>query len=287
VPARFPPLRIGSGRLQGDHKGRLYEVSRQIRGNTVTQGPVGLLFQIKADPSQAQSALESFRGKTVEQLESVRSEFAVVQQGQSEWSSDFLAQSSLVDGALLTLGRAAAVTFDQLTMGLAKNISTALIYSQSMSEALDRTLKSTTASIAAEAVVQGLRSAALGFYLLATGDVAAAGSGFQSATIWGSIGAVAAGVGAGISGPGMPGRAGASGTRSGYVSGYPRSAVPGASASALAPGAAPSLPAGNLTVAIMGDADAANWLAATLNSGVARGVTLNATSVQKSPYAGG
>jgi len=37
----------------------------------------------------------------------------------------------------------------------------------------------------------------------------------------------------------------------------------------------------------MGDADAANWLATTLNGGVARGVTLNATSVQKSPYASG
>ncbi|HXJ95014.1 MAG TPA: hypothetical protein VMT20_19410 [Terriglobia bacterium] len=253
----------------------------------MAQNPVGLLFQIKADPSQAQSALESFRGKTVEQLESVRSEFAVVQQGQSEWSSSFLAQSSAVDGALLGLGRAAAVTFDQLTVGLAKNISTALIYSQSMSEALDRTLKSTTASIAAEAVVQGLRSTALGFYLLATGNVAGAGSAFESAAIWGSIGAVAAGVGAGISGPGMSGRAGASGTRPGYVPGYGGSGVAGVAASALASGAAPSAPAGNLTVAIMGDADAANWLATTLNTGVARGITLNATSVQKSPYAGG
>jgi len=246
---------------------------------------VGLLFQIKADPSQAQRALESFRGKTVEQLESVRSEFAVVQRGQSDWSRDFLAQSSAVDGALLTLGRAAVVTFDQFTMSLAKNISTALIYSQSMSEALDRTLKSTTASIAAEAIVQGLRSTALGFYLLATGDVAGSGNAFESAAICGSIGAVAAGVGAGISGPGATGGARASGTRAGYVPGYANFAVPGAST--LAFGARPSPPAGNLTVAIMGDADAANWLATTLNTGVARGVALNATSVQKSPYAGG
>ena len=250
----------------------------------MVQGPLGLLFQIKADPSQAQSALESFRGKTIEQMESVRSEFALVQQGQSEWSGDFLAQSSVVDSALLTLGRTAAVTFDQLAAGLGKNISTALVYSQSMSEALDRTLKSTTASIAAEAIVQGLRSTALGFYLLATGDTGGAGSAFESAAIWGSIGAVAAGVGAGIT----PGSPGASGTRPGYISGPPGSAGIGAAASVLAPGVAPaSPPAGNLTVAIMGDADAATWLATTLNSGVARGVTLNATSAQKSPYAGG
>lgn len=254
----------------------------------MVQGPVGLLFQIKADPSQAQSALESFRGKTIEQMESVRSEFALVQRGQSEWSNDFLTQSSAVGSALLTLGQAAAAAFDQFAAGLGKNISTALIYSQSMSEALDRTLKSTTTSIAAEAVVQGLRSTALGFYLLATGDVAGAGSAFESAAIWGSIGAVAAGVGAGVSGPGAPGGTGTSSTRTGYVSGPSGSAGIGAAASALAPGVAPaSPPAGNLTVAIMGDADAANWLATTLNTGVARGVTLNATSVQKSPYAGG
>lgn len=250
----------------------------------MAQNPVGLLFKINADPSQAQSALESFRGKTVEQMESVRSEFALVQQGQSEWSSDFLTQTSAVGSALLTLGQAAAATFDQFAAGLGKNTSTALVYSQSMSEALDRTLKSTTASIAAEAIVQGLRSTALGFYLLAVGDAGGAGSAFESAAVWGSIGSVAAGIAAGISGTGAPG---ARGVRS-AVSGNSGFAGSGAPASALAPGAAPvSRPAGNLTVTIMGDADAANWLATTLNAGVARGVTLNATSVQKSPYAAG
>lgn len=253
----------------------------------MAQNPLGLLFRISADPSQAQKALEIFRGKTVEQMELVRSEFALVERRQSEWSNDFLTQSSAVGNALLTLGQVAATTFDQFAAGLGRNISTALIYSQSMGEALERTLKSTTASIAAEAVVQGLRSTVLGFYLLATGDVAGAGSAFESAAIWGSIGVVAAGVGAGISGPGATGGAGNSGVRSGYVPGHSGSVVPAASTSALAPGAAPSSPAGNLTVAIMGDADAANWLATTLNNGVARGVTLNATSVQKSPYAGG
>jgi hypothetical protein len=253
----------------------------------VTQNPVSLLFKINADPSQAQNALESFRGKTVEQMELVRSEFALVERGQSEWSDEFLTQSSAVGSALLTLGQIAAATFDQFAAALGRNISAALIYSQSMSEALERTLKATTASIAAEAVVQGLRSTALGFYLLATGDVAGAGSAFESAAIWGSIGAVSAGVGAGTSDPGATGSTRGSGAGSRYVPGYSGSLEPGASASALAPGAAPSSPAGNLTVAIMGDADAANWLATTLNNGVARGVTLNATSVQKSPYAGG
>ena len=128
---------------------------------------LGLLFRIKADPSQAQNALDGFRGKTTEQMELVRSEFALVQRGQLEWSNGFLAQSSAVGNALQTLGQAATLTFDRFAAGLGRNIGTALVYSQSISAALDRALKSTTASIAAEAVVQGLRSTALGFYLLA------------------------------------------------------------------------------------------------------------------------
>jgi hypothetical protein len=46
-------------------------------------------------------------------------------------------------------------------------------------------------------------------------------------------------------------------------------------------------PSGNLTVMVMGDQQAGQWLATTLNTAVQRGVPLNATTVQKSPYAAG
>jgi len=244
------------------------------------QGSLALLFRVKADPSQAQAALERFRSRTTEQMESVRSEFTQVQRGQAEWSSQFLIQSSAVDGALMTLGEAASLTFDRFAIGLGRNISTALVYSQSMSQALDRTLKSTTASIAAEAVVQALRASALGFYLLAVGDAAGAASAFESAALWGSIGGVAAGIGASVASGGIG--AGARHGGGGYGSG----GNIGAGAGGLAPGAL-ARPGGNLTVTIMGDSEAANWLANTLNQGVARGVTLTATRTQRSPYAGG
>lgn len=255
----------------------------------MAQGSLGLLFRVNADPSQAQAALEAFRSKTTEQMESVRSEFMQVQKGQAEWSSGFLTESSAVGVALTTLGEAATLTFDRLAMGLGRNISTALVYSQSMTQALDRTLKSTTASIAAEAIVQALRASALGFYLLAVGDFAGAGSAFESAAIWGSIGGVAAGVGAGISAGGVSGSAAAAGRYGGrgYGTGYGAGGGAGAPAGVLAPGAASTQPGGNLTVAIMGDSEAANWLANTLNEGVARGVTLTATRTQRPPYAGG
>src|ERR1051326_4180671 len=126
---------------------------------------LGLLFRINADPSQAQGALEGFRGKTNEQMESIRSEFKGVQKSQAEWSGEFRSQSSAVSNALFALSQVASFTFDELAAGLAKNISTALVYSQSMSEALEKTLKSTAASIAAEAILQALRSTAMGFYL--------------------------------------------------------------------------------------------------------------------------
>jgi len=250
----------------------------------MAQGSLGLLFRVNADPSQAQAALEAFRSKTTEQMESVRSEFLQVQRGQAEWSSEFLMQSSAVGGAFVTLGEAASLTFDRLAMGLGRNISTALVYSQSMTQALDRTLKSTTASIAAEAIVQALRASALGFYLLAVGDFAGAGSAFESAALWGGIGGVAAGVGAGISAGGVSGGAAAAGRYGG--AGYGAGA-PAAPVGVLSPGGASTRPGGNLTVAIMGDSEAAHWLADALNQGVARGVTLTATRTQRSPYAGG
>jgi len=217
-------------------------------------------------------------------MESVRSEFTQVQRGQAEWSSQFLSQSSAVDAALMTLGEAASLTFDRFAIGLGRNISTALVYSQSMSQALDRTLKSTTASIAAESIVQALRASALGFYLLAVGDAAGAASAFESAALWGSIGGVAAGIGANVSGGGI-----GAGVRYGggsYGAGYGVGASVGTGAGVLAPGAS-ARPGGSLTVAIMGESEAANWLANTLNHGVARGVTLTATRTQRSPYAGG
>jgi len=57
----------------------------------------------------------------------------------------------------------------------------------------------------------------------------------------------------------------------------------------LAPGAAGALnpPSGQLTVMVVGEAQAGQWLATTLNTAVQRGVPLNATTVQKSPYATG
>lgn len=255
----------------------------------MAQSPVGLLFRINADPSQAQSALEAFRSKTVSQMQMVRSEFSQVQRGQAEWSSAFLTQASSVDNSLLTLGNAAAFSFDRFSVGLGRNMAMAAVYSRSMTEALDQTLKATAASIVAESVIQSLRSLALGFYLLAVGDFAGAGSAFQSAAIWGTIGGVAAGVGAGI-GPGAArGSVGPAGERYGRItSSSGPSAAPGVSAAALAPGAVQRAgPAGNLTVAIMGESEAANWLASTLNHGVSRGVTLTATRTQRGPYAGG
>jgi len=254
----------------------------------MANSPLGLLFRINADPSQAASALETFRRTATEQMESVRSEFAQVQRGQSVWSSEFLTQSSAVGSALLSLGQTAGFAFDRFSEGLGRNVATALVYSQSMSEALQRALKSTTASIAAEAVVQGLRSTALGFYLLAIGDFAGAGSAFESAAVWGSIGGVAAGVGAGISTSGASGGRTAAGYSRGWGGGYRAAAGLGTPSTALAPGAAPlAAPGGNLTVTIMGDTEAANWLANTLNQGVARGVQLTATRTQRPPYAAG
>jgi hypothetical protein len=84
-------------------------------------------------------------------------------------------------------------------------------------------------------------------------------------------------------GSGAANRQSAIGNQS-YAGGAPQTGSYG-----LAPGAAGALnpPGGNLTVMVVGEAQAGQWLATTLNTAVQRGVPLNATTVQKTPYAAG
>jgi len=98
---------------------------------------------------------------------------------------------------------------------------------------------------------------------------------------------------AGAAGAAIPGGKGAGYGREGagrYGAGtYAGGAAPQTGAYGLAPGAAGALnpPSGNLTVMVVGEAQAGQWLATTLNTAVQRGVALNATTVQKTPYAAG
>ena len=137
------------------------------------------------------------------------------------------------------------------------------------------------------ALAQGLWFLAQSIFFADPDAAAAAATDFEAAAEWGAIAGVAGAAAASIPG----GRGGSGGANRQSATGsqqYPGSA-PQTGAYGLAPGAAGALnpPSGKLTVMVVGEAQAGQWLATTLNTAVQRGVPLNATTVQKTPYAAG
>ncbi|MGH9468778.1 MAG: hypothetical protein ACRD1N_00375 [Terriglobia bacterium] len=134
------------------------------------------------------------------------------------------------------------------------------------------------------ATYRAIAAAAAGFQALGEFDFWAAAQDFTSAALFGTIaGAQFAAISSGGGGAGR--------SRASYAaSGRSDDAVVAAPVSALAAGAAGARdrPSGNLTIAIMGDNEAGEWLANTLNTAVEqRGVQLTASRTSRPAYAQG
>jgi len=130
--------------------------------------------------------------------------------------------------------------FMGLSQAMGRSIADAIVYEKSIGAAMAAALKSTLASIAGEAMVKAIQATALGFYLLAIQDYSGAGKAFTSAALYGTIGGVAAAVGAAIPG---------GGTQNATAAASPGGAVASAAgatgtAPALAPGAASATASG-------------------------------------------
>lgn len=253
-------------------------------GSPVANNTLGLLFEISADPSKAQGALEHFRGSTSSQLSLVKEEFRLARKDVASWGGDFQNQLLSAGDGLAGLRHAAGLTFDRLAEGMGMNIALALVYAKSFSAAMDAALRATTAAIAAESIIQALRSLGLGFYLLAVGDTSGSANAFKAAAIWGSIGAVAGGTSGALGGPGTG--AGISGPSSAARA---RSGQEGSAGitPALAAGSAAAAPSGNITVLVMGQPQAAQWLTQVINTGVERqDLRLVASHTKRSAPAG-
>lgn len=173
----------------------------------------------------------------------------------------------------------------KLADAMGQGVARAAVYGSSIGQAMEDAAKATVESIAARALTQALYSTALGLLLLAELDFPAAAQAFEAAALFGAIGSAAAAAGAAIPGGSRIGHSAAlrydgDQNRSGAAS-Y------GGISSALAAGAAAPTPGGSLTVAIMGDEEAGNWLATTLNRAVSQqGVQLVASSAQRSAPVG-
>jgi hypothetical protein len=191
--------------------------------------------------------------------------------------------------------------FVSLSDGMLRAGMAAAIYGQNVGKALEQAAKSSIASIAEQAGIQAINAVAQGVWLLAqaawTMDpsaAAAAALDFEAAAEWGAIAGIAGAAAAAIPSGSRSAAGGAGSYGSGRFSsggGYGRGGGEGPQLGTygVAPGAAGAMnpPSGNLTVMVVGDAQAGQWMADTLNRSVARGTQLNATSTQRGPFAGG
>jgi len=214
------------------------------------------------------------------------------------WARDTTQSINAVQSALQTFKVVAVDAFMGTGDAMTAAGIAAAIYGENVGQAMEKAAKAALASIAEQAGVNALNALAQGLWFLAQaiffGDpdaAVAAATDFEAAAEWGAIAGVAGAAAAAIPGGGAKGTSQGRGAGGGYGErGYGGGGGgPQLGGYGLAPGAASALnpPSGQLTVMVVGEAQAGQWLATTLNTAVQRGVPLNATTVQKSPYAAG
>ncbi|MGH9397165.1 MAG: hypothetical protein ACRD18_09995 [Terriglobia bacterium] len=151
----------------------------------------------------------------------------------------------------------------------------------------------TASALKHTAFYKTIAATAAGFQALGSFDFWAAAQDFTSAALWGTLAGAQIASMAGSAGRGPGNRGGSeSASRSSRRGGDASDEASGAgfAISALGAGAASAAagPSGHLTIAIMGDNDAGEWLANTLNTAVeTRGVQLTSTRSTRSAYAQG
>ena len=209
------------------------------------------------------------------------------------WASEATQSITAAQNAMQNFQMVASGAFMATADAMTAAGIAASVYGENVSKAMEQTAKAVLASVSEQAGVNALNALAQGLWFLAQsiffGDpdaAAAAATDFEAAAEWGAIAGVAGAAAAAMPGGKSSGYSREAGSRS-AGSGYGNTSQTGTYG--LAPGAAGALnpPNGNLTVMVVGEAQAGQWLASTLNTAVQRGVPLNATTVQKSPYAAG
>jgi hypothetical protein len=214
------------------------------------------------------------------------------------WAGETTQSISAAQRAMQTFQMAAGAAFMGTADAMTAAGIAAAIYGENVGKAMERAAKAALASIAEQAGVNALNALAQGLWFLAQAiffadpdAAAAATTDFEAAAEWGAIAGLAGAAAAALPGGAGRGPASGRGVGAGYGAGGYGSGGGGPQTGAygLAPGAAGALnpPGGQLTVMVVGEAQAGQWLATTLNTAVQRGVALNATTVQKAPYAAG
>jgi hypothetical protein len=211
------------------------------------------------------------------------------------WARNTAQSVTAVHAAVQAFEVDSGQAFMQTAGAMAQAGMAAAIYGENVSKAMAKAAKVSIASIAEQAGVQAVYALAEGLAYLAKGiffsdpaAMVAAETDFAAAAEFGAIAGVAGAASAAIntrSSSGSAGRGSGGNNSAGSGGGGSGSGVE-TGGYGMAPSAVRQ-PSGNLTVMVMGDQQAGQWLATTLNTAVQRGVPLNATTVQKSPYAAG
>jgi hypothetical protein len=192
-----------------------------------TNSAAELLIRIAADPSQAESSIQSFRTKFSGSLSGLGSDltqwagrgtssFGSVQKSLQGLTGNFglslnslnasLRQSQQTAGAWgaglhNAFSRALSASnalqssllgsFQLFDSALVRNVGNANVWQKSIGQAFEKAALTSIGAIAKEAVVRAIYSTALGFYLLAIGDFSGAAQAFESAAVFGAVGGAA------------------------------------------------------------------------------------------------
>jgi hypothetical protein len=109
-----------------------------------------------------------------------------------EWASSTNQSMMLVRVSLESLKEMGQEAFQQLEQGMGANIVHAVIYKQSIGEAMKAATEAVLEQVAQQAAVKAIESAAWGFLDLAMGDFSGAAAAFEAAALFGSVAAAGA-----------------------------------------------------------------------------------------------
>jgi hypothetical protein len=220
----------------------------------------GFINQIGRNPESAGRLVGSLSAKNAEALKSyLDQQLRDANAGMENWSQNFARNVLVAQTSVTGFQGAAEKAFGSLSQGMTKQTAHTTLYSKSVSEGMEKALKSTVTAITSEAVVRAIYNTGLGFYFLAIQAYDQAAQAFQAAAVFGSVAGVAGAVGQAFSGSGA-------GTAA-----EPRASAAKGAASLPTAAAAPtssSAPGGNLTVMVVGESQAASWLTHVINTGV-------------------
>src|SRR5438093_6446604 len=233
------------------------------------------LFGAAGDPQAAGRLIQALSARNAGAMRAgLDQQLRAAQEGLASWTQDFTQQMNVAETAMNSFKATSSTMFAGLASGMTRSISNATTYSKSIGDAVDKALKSTLTALTSEAVVRALYNTGLGFYFLAVQAYDQAAQAFEAAAVFGSIAGAAAGIGSAIPGGG---RATGGSRASGRAAASPAGGASSASAT----------PGGNVTVMVVGEAQAADWLTSVINAGVEQyGARLVASHTKRSAPAG-